>query len=548
LFNSGLSFVIRLAITITVLLTGVAELHSQTLQTQTLLVMPFENHSKAPGLDWIAEGFPQVLSQRMASSNLYVISREDRVYAFDRAGVPAGTHPSRAMIYSVAEQMDPGYLVLGDYDFNGETFTARAQVLDMKKLHLMSTAQSSGKLTSLIDIQTDLAWQLLQQIPGHSAVTREQFVKTSQPIRLDAFENYIRGVLAVNRQEKIRYFRQAIRLNPNYTLAMLELGKAYYDGHEYESAAQWLGRIPKDDPVAGQANFLLGMAEFYRGSYDKAYAAFSFLVARLPLTEVYNNLGVVEARRGHRAAAIEDFTKAVKADPSDPDYHFNLAVAFYKNGDSAAAAQQLREEFQRRANDQEARALLENINRGIVPPPSASASQTSGMQAVLGVAGQPRVPLERMKRNYDEASYQRLELEIRSLEEAQMAGKGANAHLKYHMERGQEALARNSLAEAESEFREAVSIDSNNAAAHAGLARVLEQKGDTAGARSEAQLSNRIKPNVDALLVLGRLALKQNQLEAASNSVQSALKLEPANSAAAQLQRDITAKQRAIHQ
>ena len=87
--------------------------------------------------------------------------------------------------------------------------------------------------------------------------------------------------------------------------------------------------------MAGEANFLLGMSEFYRGNYDKAYAAFNFLATRLPLTEVYNNLGVVEARRGRRAAAVEYFTKAVNADPNDPDYRFNLAVALYKSGDNA---------------------------------------------------------------------------------------------------------------------------------------------------------------------------------------------------------------------
>ena len=54
------------------------------------------------------------------------------------------------------------------------------------------------------------------------------------------------------------------------------------------------------------------------------------------------------------------------ADPSDPDYRFNLAVALYKSGDNAGAAQQLREELQRRPNDSEAKSLLEKINRGIM--------------------------------------------------------------------------------------------------------------------------------------------------------------------------------------
>ena len=68
-------------------------------------------------------------------------------------------------------------------------------------------------------------------------MTRDQFLKASSPIRLDAFENYIRGVLATSELQKVHYFREAVKLNPNYTLAMLQLGKTYYNNHEYESAA-----------------------------------------------------------------------------------------------------------------------------------------------------------------------------------------------------------------------------------------------------------------------------------------------------------------------
>ena len=107
---------------------GCISLQAQAPGTQTLMVMPFENQSKAPGMEWIAEAFPEVLSQRMASPQIYVISREDRVYAFDHAGIPGAAHPSRATTYSVAEQMDADYVVLGDYDFDGKTFTAKSPV------------------------------------------------------------------------------------------------------------------------------------------------------------------------------------------------------------------------------------------------------------------------------------------------------------------------------------------------------------------------------------------------------------------------------------
>jgi tetratricopeptide (TPR) repeat protein len=137
------------------------------------------------------------------------------------------------------------------------------------------------------------------------------------------------------------------------------------------------------------------------------------LLTRVPLPEIYNNLGVVEARRGQRAAAVENFMKAVNADPNDADYRFNLAVALLRNGDSAGASRQLKEELQRHPADGEAKTLQDTITRN-GPAPAATNS--------LFPANPPRLPLERMKRNYDEASYRQLELQIRNFNQSRQTG------------------------------------------------------------------------------------------------------------------------------
>ena len=509
--------------------------------TQTLMVMPFENQSSAPGLEWISESFPEVLSQRMASARIFVMSREDRDYAFDHSGVPSTVLPSRATIYRVAEQMDADYVVMGFYTYDGKTFNAKAQLLDMKKLHLYPMVDSSGPLASLIDLQTALAWELLQQLPARPAMTREQFMAAFPPIRLNAFENYIRGILAASSQQKIHYFHDAVKLDPNYTLAMLQLGKTYFENHEYESASPWFARIPKTSSLAGEANFLLGMSEFYLGNFDKSYAAFSYLATRMPLTEVYNNLGVVEARRGHRAPAVEYFTKAVTADSNDADYRFNLAVALYKNGDSTGAARQLKDELQQRPNDTEAKTLIDMINRGVPPPPPALPNP-SAANALLAT-NQSHIPMERIKRNYDEASYRQLEMEIHNVAEARLAKMDPKSHAAYHVQQGKDLLTRNMPEQAEVEFREAITTDYNNEVAHAQLAMLLEKKGDMNNARAEAQTSVRLKPNVDGLLVLARIDAKQNQMSLAASEVDRAVALEQANSAALKLKQDIAAKQ-----
>src|SRR5947209_19911778 len=52
--------------------------------SQSLLVLPFENASRVPGIEWIGESFPQVIGDRLRSPGVYVVTREERIYAFDR--------------------------------------------------------------------------------------------------------------------------------------------------------------------------------------------------------------------------------------------------------------------------------------------------------------------------------------------------------------------------------------------------------------------------------------------------------------------------------
>ncbi len=73
-------------------------------------MMPFENNSTTPGLDWIGEAFPEVLSTRLKSDSLYLIERDDRLNALDRLGIPATARPSRATVYQVAQELDADYV------------------------------------------------------------------------------------------------------------------------------------------------------------------------------------------------------------------------------------------------------------------------------------------------------------------------------------------------------------------------------------------------------------------------------------------------------
>jgi Tfp pilus assembly protein PilF len=149
------------------------------------------------------------------------------------------------------------------------------------------------------------------------------------------------------------------------------------------------------------------------------------------------------------------------------------------------------------------------------------------------------VPLERIKRNYDESSFKQLAMELQNAEEARLAQTDPVQHAQFHVQRGQELLQEGLMRQAEKQFREAVTLDSSNAGAHAGLAQVLEAAEDAAGARREAVASLGLKPSAEAYLVLAKLDLAQNNRGEAEKNVEQALTLDPNNATALEIKRDL---------
>ena len=529
LYNGGVLRIPRHLILLVLLLASTLCLAQNT--AQTVLILPFENNSKAPGLEWISEAFPEVLGEGIGSSAIYIIPRDDRKLAFDRMGVPIGAHLSRETLYRISEQIDADYVVLGKYDYDGQTFTAAAQLLDMKKLYLAPEVKESGPLVNMVAIQRALAWDLLRTLAPESLPSKQDFLQSMPPIRLDAFENYVRGEVATTREEKIQRYLEAVRLNPRYTQAVLQLGKTYYANHEYESAASWFARVPATDSLAGQANFYRGLSCYYIGDYDCAETAFKFIAADMPLPEVVNNLGVVEGRRGKRSE-IDYLEKAVNSDPNDPDYHFNLAVAYARVFDNARAIRELKSTLQLSPSDGEAKTFLDTLTGAPAP--------ASGARPVSASAG--KLPLQRIRRTYDETSYQQLALEIERAAEVRLSKEDPKRHADFHVDRGQQLLSQGFYVDAGKAFEEAITLDPTNAAAHAGLAQAYAATGKDQEAVAEASAALKLQPSAGAYLLLARQNLKDNKLSAASEEVDRALDLDPHNQDAQNLKHDIDAK------
>lgn len=500
---------------------------------RVVLVLPFENRSGQPGLDWVSESFPDTLDQRFASAGFLTISRDDRLYALDHLGLPADFRPSRATTIRMAQTLDANFVVLGTFTMQGGRMQVTAQALDVDRLRMSSLLADSAELPRLLDVENAIAWKLVRVVDPEFRVSQQTFLAASAGVKLSAFENYIRGTTAVQPAERVKRLAAAVGESPNYPAALLALGKAQYAQRQYEAAAVTLAKVAPTDRRALEAGFYRGLARFNANKYAEAEAAFAFVASRLPLPEVVNNQGVAASRQGKDAAPL--FQRASTADPNDPDYHYNLAVALLRRGDSAGAQKELTEVLRLRPQDAEAKQLQGRVGMGRAAVGSATGSGDGGFQAV-----------ERVRRTFSETSFLQAAFQMDEMRTMRMAALPGPERATQLTDAGREYLQQGLLPEAEQEFQGAIAADPSNAGARASLAQVREQSGDAEAAKQEAQASLRLKPNVAAYLVLSRLELRDGQLGAAASDVGNALKLEPTNTAAQGMRQALAARGQAI--
>ena len=490
---------------------------------RVLLVLPFDNRTGQPSLEWIREAAAEVLSTRFASAGFEPTSRADRMYALDHLGLPQGFQPSRASAFKLAQTLDADSIVVGSYTTDGSGIVAEASLVDVPGLHMTPTVSARGELRSLISVFGDLAWKLTRQLDPTFHGAEETFAAQGTGVSLTAFEQYIRGITEPDQAERLRHLEEAVKLSPAFGEAWMALGREQYDGQQYPEAAAAFAKVDRNGPQGLEAGFYRGLSLLFQGDYAGAQQAFAEVARVLPLAEVVNNEGVAMSRQGKDATAL--LIQAAAADAGEADYHFNLAVSLKRHGNSAAAENELAQCLKLRPNDSDAQALEEAWKR--------QAGGTEGAE-----------PLERIERSFNAAGFRQAATVLDEMNASRLAALPSRERAQALCAQAKGYLDRGLLLEAERLYQDAVTADLKSAEAHAGLAEVRERSGDADAAHKEAQEALELAPTADAYVVLARVDFTAGSLSQANAEAEDAIKLDPANRAALEILREIAAKQR----
>ena len=520
--HTGIALLLSLAI-VSHVQAQVAPEAASAGKNRILLVLPFDNGTGQPNLEWIREAAPRILDARFASAGFAPMSRADRMYAFDHLGLPQQFQPSRASALKLAQTLDVDSIIVGSYRIEGTGIVAEARVLNVARLRMSDAVMARGEMKDMVAVFDSLAWRLTRIMDPGFSVAQDTFLAAGANLRLDAFEQYIRGISEQDQQERERHLKQSVNLSPNFSPAWMALGRENFNGQHYEEAAAAFAKVSPNDSDALEAGFYRGLSLLYFGSYAQAQEAFAGVARELPLAEVVNNEAVAVSRQNHDGTGL--FVQAAATDPNDADYHFNLALSLKRHGSESNAVNELTQCLKLRPTDTEAQKLLTAWKS----PKSADDDETAE-------------PLERIVRTFDAGAFKQAASMMEQMEATRLAALSPHDRAVKLSGRAKEYFNRGLLLEAERLYQAAETNDGSLADAHAGLAAVRERTGDVASARKEANAALKLSPSLDAYLVLGRLDLASNHMDDASRNVAEALKIDPASATAKELNRQIAAR------
>jgi Tfp pilus assembly protein PilF/TolB-like protein len=504
----------------------------------TLLVVPFENARSEPRYQWLSEASAVLVTDGLRARSVPAITRLERVSAFEELHLPVSGLLTRATVIKVGQLLGVREVVVGSFTVEGDQLSVSAQVIHVDVGRVDAPAAERGPLTELFAVYDRLARRLAKDAPLAPAA------KIEQP-PLDAFESFIKGLLAENPGTRAVFLESAIREQTDFDRARLALWEVRTDQGDHESALATVRAIQSTSPFSYRARFAAAVSLLELERYDEAFDAFKALLDSkgdpLSTAAVLNNLGVVQIRRGgspQSGTATYYFTKAADAD-SDPDYLFNLGYAYVLERNHQGALYWLREALRRDPTDADAHFVLAAALQGTASATESArerdlARQLSARYEVLDKqsADTSQVPsgLERVALEEEAARVLRADQAIIS-----SAQREHTELAEFHLERGRRLFEKEQDREAMAELRRAVYLSPYEAEAHLLIGRIHLRAGQAGDAIDALKISIWSQETPAARLALTEAYLKSGNSALAKAEAERALVLDPSSAEAKRL-------------
>ena len=310
--------------------------HAMLPRIQSLAVLPLENLSHDPEQEYFADGMTEALIGELSQIRpLRVISRNSVMqYKGQRKPTP-----------QIAKELNVDAVVEGSVLRSGDRVRISARLVQANPEKNLSTYSYERDLSDVLALQREVAQAIAEGVQIKLSPQEASRLRPARAVKPDAYEAYLKGRYFWNKRDRegmtkgLRYFQQAVELDPGYALAYVGVADSYL----IEGDNEWLPpyeAFPKakeaslkaleiDDTLA-EAHTSLAMIKQLEWDWMGAETAYKEALALDPryatAHQWYSSLLAVT---GRQEEAIAGARRAVELDPLSPIVITDMGRIYY---------------------------------------------------------------------------------------------------------------------------------------------------------------------------------------------------------------------------
>ncbi len=293
----------------------------------SIAVLPFDNMSGDPEQEYFADGIAEdVITALSRFRSLFVVARNSSFTYKGQAGDIAG----------IGRDLGVQYVVEGSVRKAGDRVRITAQLIDAASGNHLWADRFDGTLDDVFDLQDRITEQIVVAVEPEIGAHERERAERKRPDTLDAWELMQRGLSlwyrtnAIDRAPSIKFFEDAIALDPDFAAAHAHLSYSLWTLSQYDQAedatttaarakalAERAVSLDPHDPVA---HFVLGRIHITEGDFETAFEDMRTAISVNP-NSAWGHFGMglayhIGARRAERA--LPHFDTALRLSPRDP--------------------------------------------------------------------------------------------------------------------------------------------------------------------------------------------------------------------------------------
>ena len=340
--------------------------------TASIAVLPFINMSGDPEQEYFSDGISEdIITDLSKIAGLSVIARNSSF-----------TYKGRSVdIRSVGRELGVQSVLEGSIRRSGDRVRITAQLVDTTNGAHLWADRYDRDLTDIFEVQDDVTHRIVDALKITLSPAEKQRLADTETANIAAYDCVLRGrefMLAKERTREtfaqaIKYFKEALQHDPNYSLAYACLGFGYMFDYQNCWTEDPDGSLPiakeyareaiEKDPKEPLAHCVTAWCASLEKDLDRAATEIDIALSLNPNLALAHSLrGTIRTYSGQPLEAIPEIEQAMRLDPAmnSQFIHF-LGMAYLLAGKYETAAALLRQRIILMPKTDFSRALLTSV-------------------------------------------------------------------------------------------------------------------------------------------------------------------------------------------